>query len=291
MVYSVDKDLDHTIRASVQTAYRFPSIADQWVNLDVGAYRVIGGLPQVHDLYNFDTNPVFPLSNANPVTGEPVTEDGPFVIPEFEPEKVTAYEIGYKGLFLNKLLFLDSYVFVNRYNGFLATQVLVQNPYEDDEMRFMTTISTDEPVTAWGWALGLDMLLPKGFFASGNVAYNALESIKDKPPGFQSRFNTPRYRFNLSIGKRQFHDQVGFKISYRWQDTFLWESAFGVAQMPSYATLDAQVSYTFESFYTTVKIGGSNALNNWYTTSFGSASVGGLYYMTLVFDGLKGETK
>jgi len=286
LVYSVDNDLDHTIRASVQTAYRFPSIQDQWVNLDVGAYRVIGGLPQVHDIYNFDTNPVYPLSNANPVTGEPVLEDGPFIIPEFEPERVTAYEIGYKGLFLNKLLFLDSYVFVNRFNGFLASQVLVQNPYEDDERRFMTTISTNEPVTAWGWALGLDMLLPKAFFVSGNVAYNALESIEDKPPGFQSRFNTPRYRFNLSVGKRQFLDQVGFKISYRWQDTFLWESAFGVAQIPSYSTLDAQVSYTFETLYTTVKIGGSNVLNSWYTTSFGSASVGGLYYMTLVFDGL-----
>ena len=287
VVYSVDDDLDHTFRASVQTAYRFPSIADQWVNLDVGAYRVIGGLPQVHDLYDFSNNPVYPLSSANPVTGEPVTEDGPYEVPEFEPETVTAYEIGYKGLFLNKLLFLDSYVFVNRYNGFLATQVLVQNPYEEDEMRFQTTISTDEPVTAWGWALGLDMLLPRGYFASGNVAYNALESIKDKPPGFQSRFNTPRYRFNLSAGKRQFLNQIGFKISYRWQDTFLWESAFGVAQIPSFATLDAQVSYTFESLYTTVKVGGSNVLNDWYNTSFGSASIGGLYYMTLVFDGLK----
>ncbi len=291
LVYSIDKDLDHTLRGSIQTAYRFPSITDQWVNLDVGAFRVIGGLPEVHALYDFDNNPVYPLSSANPVTGKPILDDGPFIIPEFEPERVTAYEIGYKGLFLNKLLFLDSYVFVNRYNGFLATQVLVQNPYTDEEIRFQTTISTDEPVTAWGWALGLDMLLPKGFFAGGNVAYNALESIKDRPPGFQSRFNTPRYRFNLSVGKRQYHDQVGFKVSYRWQDTFLWESAFGVAQMPSFATLDAQVSYKFESLYTTVKVGGSNALNDWYNTSFGSASVGGLYYLTLVFDGLKGDEK
>ena len=195
--------------------------------------------------------------------------------------------MGYKGLFLNKLLFLDSYVFVNRYNGFLATQVLVQDPYMEDEMRVQTTVSTDEPVTAWGWAFGLDMLLPRAFFASGNVAYNALESIDDRSPGFQSRFNTPRYRFNLSIGKRKYHNNVGFKVSYRWQDTFLWESAFGVAQIPAFATLDAQVSYTFNSLYTTIKIGGSNVLNKYYNTSFGSAHVGGLYYVTLVFDGLK----
>jgi outer membrane receptor protein involved in Fe transport len=291
LVYSIDNDLDHTLRTSIQTAYRFPSIADQWVNLDVGAYRVIGGLPEVQALYDFENNPVYPLSNANPVSGKPVQDDGPYEFQEFEPEKVTAYEIGYKGLFLNKLLFIDSYVFVNRYKGFLATQVLVQNPYEPDERRFQTTVNTSEPVTAWGWAFGADMLLLKGFFVGGNVAYNALESIKDRPPGFQSRFNTPRYRFNLNVGKRKFHDQIGFKISYRWQDTFLWESAFGVAQIPAYAMLDAQVSYTFDELYTTVKIGSSNVMNDWYTTSYGSASIGGLYYLTLVFDGLDGKEK
>jgi outer membrane receptor protein involved in Fe transport len=250
---------------------------------------VIGGLPQVQALYDFENNPVYPLTSANPVTGEPVLDDGPYVIPEFEPETVTAYEIGYKGLFLNKLLYLDSYVFVNRYNGFLATQVLAQNPNTPEERRFQTTVSTNSPVTSWGWALSLDMLLPKAYFIGGNVAYNALESIADKPPGFQSRFNTPRYRFNLSVGKRQFQNHIGFKISYHWQDSFLWESAFGVAQMPAFSTLDAQVSYTFESLFTTVKLGGSNMLNEWYTTSFGSASLGGLYYLSFVFDGLAGN--
>ena len=66
-----------------------------------------------------------------------------------------------------------------------------------------------------------------------------------------------------------------------------WGWAFGVAQIPAYAMLDAQVSYTFDELYTTVKIGGSNVMNDWYTTSYGSASIGGLYYVTLVFDGLK----
>jgi hypothetical protein len=59
--------------------------------------------------------------------------------------------------------------------------------------------------------------------------------------------------------------------------------------MPAFATLDAQVSYTITPLYTTVRIGGSNVLNGWYNTSFGSASIGGLYYLTLVFDGLKGK--
>ena len=80
LVYSIDKDLDHTLRGSIQTAYRFPSITDQWVNLDVGAFRVIGGLPEVHALYDFDNNPVYPLSSANPVTGKPVLDDGLFVL-------------------------------------------------------------------------------------------------------------------------------------------------------------------------------------------------------------------
>jgi hypothetical protein len=35
-----------------------------------------------------------------------------------------------------------------------------------------------------------------------------------------------------------------------------------------------------------VKLGGSNLLNNYYQTSFGSAQIGGLYYLSWTFDEL-----
>lgn len=283
MVYALDPRKEHNLRASYQTAFRFPSTADQWTDFDVGYYRAIGGLPELQHKYNFDTNPVYPLSGSNPITDEPVVDDGPFVIPEFGPEKVTAMEIGYKGLNFHKMLFVDAYVYKNEYTGFLADQLLVQNPFTPEEQRYQTKISTTDKVQSFGWAIGADVNLMHGFYANANVAYNKLETGVSQG-GRQNRYNTPDYRYNIGVGNRNMLKNFGFHVNYRWQNEFLWESNFGVAQMPAYGTLDANISLKIPSVKSMLKVGGSNLLNNYYTSSFGSAQIGGLYYVSLMFD-------
>jgi outer membrane receptor for ferrienterochelin and colicin len=283
IVYSLEPEKEHNIRASYQTAFRFPATADQWTDLDIGYYQAIGGLLEIQNKYNFDTNPVYPLSGSNPITDEPVVDEGPFVIPIFGPEKVTAMELGYKGLSFHKMLFIDAYIYKNEYQGFIATQLLAQNPFTPEERKFQTQISTDEKVSSYGWALGADLNLMKGFYMRGNIAYNKLEEGADMA-GRQNRFNTPDYRFNVGVGNRTILKNLGIHINYRWQNEFLWESNFGVAQMPSFGTLDANVAMKLSKIKTIVKVGGSNILNNYYTTSFGSAQIGGLYYVSLMFD-------
>lgn len=283
VVYSLDPKKEHNIRASYQTAFRFPSTSDQWIDLDLGFYHAIGGLPEVQNMYDFDTNPVYPLAGSNPITDEPIVDDGPFVIPVFGPEKVTALELGYKGLSFHKMLFVDAYIYKNEYNGFLANQLLAQNPFTPEEKRYQTMISTNELVSSYGWAFGADLNLKRGYYLKGNIAYN---KIDDGPyqDGRQSRYNTPDYRFNIGFGNRQIIKNVGMHVNYRWQNEFLWESNFGVAQMPAFGTLDANVAIKVPNIKSIVKIGGSNLLNKYYTTSFGSAQIGGLYYISLSFD-------
>ena len=41
----------------------------------------------------------------------------------------------------------------------------------------------------------------------------------------------------------------------------------------------------------TIKLGASNMLNSYYITSFGSAYIGGLYYITITYDDLMGYLK
>ena len=51
---------DHNIRLSYQTAYRFPSTQNQWINLTIGGgVKLIGGLPELRDFYQFNTFPVY----------------------------------------------------------------------------------------------------------------------------------------------------------------------------------------------------------------------------------------
>jgi len=283
MIYSLDPEKEHNIRASYQTAFRFPSTADQWTDFDIGYYRAIGGLPAMHEKYDFYTNPVYPLSGTNPITDEPVVDDGPYVIPTFRPEKVTAMELGYKGLSFNKMLFVDAYIYRNEYEGFTASQLLAQNPFTPEERRFQTTVSTDDLVASYGWALGADLNLRRGYYLRGNIAYNTLsEDYRDT--GRQNRYNTPDYRFNVGFGNRNILKNLGFHFNYRWQNEFTWESNFGVAQIPAFGTLDANIAVKIPKMKSIVKIGGSNVLNNYYTTSFGSSQIGGLYYVSLMFD-------
>jgi outer membrane receptor protein involved in Fe transport len=45
---------DHNLRFSYQQAYRFPTTQNQWINLTVGGgIKLIGGLPQLKNFYNF----------------------------------------------------------------------------------------------------------------------------------------------------------------------------------------------------------------------------------------------
>jgi len=210
------------------------------VDIDVGPFKVIGGLPEVHAKYGLDTTDVFPLTGPNPITDKPYLVEGPFEIPAFRPEEVTAFDFGYRGLYMKGKMYVDAYLFQNTYNGFIF---------------------------------------------SANIAYNNLRQV-DLKPGLLAEFNTPYYRLNLGIGKHNFVKNTSFNINWMWQNEFLWESKFGVAQIPAYATLDAQVRYKVKKWKSSLTLGGSNIMNQYYTTGYGNASVGGLYYITWAFDEL-----
>ncbi len=240
----------------------------------------------VQNSYNFNTIPLYPMSGRNPVKDKPVTENGPIIMPGLSPEKVVSSEIGYKGLFLGKKLFLDSYVYYNKYKGFEAVQLVAQLAADagtEKDQLFQTYFTTDQPVSSFGWAVSLDYMTPIGMLIKSNVAFNKLlEGIDD--PGVEARFNSPDYRANLSVGHHAILPNLGFNLNFHWQRGFLWESGFGAGYIPAFTTMDAHVSYRVVAIKTTFKLGGSNILNKYYTTSFGSAQIGALFYVSLVYE-------
>ena len=286
LIYFPGRAKEHSIRGTVQTAYRFPSIADQWVDVNTGIFRTIGGMPKVQNKYNFNSIPLYPMSGRNPIKDKPVTENGPIVLPGLSPEKVTSSEIGYKGLFLGKKLFLDTYAFYNKYKGFEAVQLVAQLAEDagtEKDLLFETYFTTDEPVSSCGWAVGLDYMTPVGILIRSSVAFNKLlESLN--APGVEVMFNSPEYRANLSVGHHAIIPNLGFNLNIHWQNSFMWKASFGAGEIPAHATLDAHISYKVSAMKTVFKLGGSNILNNYYTTSFGSAQIGALYYFSLVYE-------
>ena len=247
-------------------------------------------MPEVQNKYGFDTIPLYPMSGRNPVKDKPITENGPIVLPGLEPEKVTSTEIGYKGLFIGKKLFMDTYAYYNKYKGFEAVQLVAQLAEDagtEKDQLYQTYFTTDKPVSSFGWAMGLDYKLPNGMMVKSNVAYDKLlQDIQE--PGVETRFNTPDYRVNLSIGHHEILKNVGFNVNLHWQNSFVWEAGFGTGVIPATTTVDAHVSYKVPAIKTVFKLGGSNISNHYYTTSFGSAQIGGLYYISLVYEDIMG---
>jgi hypothetical protein len=291
VIYFLNRNKEHSIRGTVQTAYRFPSIADQWVDLNAGVFTSVGGMPEVQNKYNFYTIPLYPMTGRNPVKDKPVTENGPINLPGLSPEKVASTEIGYKGLFLGKKLFLDTYIYFNRYKGFEAVQLLAQLAEDagtEKDLLFQTYFTTDEPVSSIGWAASLDYMTPVGILIRSNVAYNKLRESIDMP-GVEARFNSPAYRTNFSVGHHAIIPNLGFNVNLHWQGSFIWESSFGMGRIPAYTNIDAHISYKIQAIKTVFKFGGSNILNNYYTTSFGSAQIGALYYISINYEDIIGN--
>lgn len=284
---------DHNLRFSYQTAYRFPTTQNQWINLLVGGgTRLMGGLPQLRSYYNFSGNKVYtPASVAAYGASVGGGSPNPALLVEqqfgeFKPESSQSFEVGYKGL-IGKRLLIDVYGYVGKYKDFISSVAVLQSNNGSTlgllsaSTRTAYSISVNSPaeVTTKGWGASVEYLLPKNYSVSGNI-YS--DMIGDLPAGFVSYFNTPKYRVNLAVNNSGFlkDDRFGFSVVYRWLDKFTYEGTFAVGDIPAYSTLDAMISYKVPAAKALIKVGGTNILNKYYRTGFGNPQIGGLYYVS-----------
>jgi len=130
------------------------------------------------------------------------------------------------------------------------------------------------------------------------MANNELSDFTPSPEVQYSQFNTPKYRYNLSFGKRITSTSMfGFNLAYKYQQSFLWESSFVLpsgtdvplfsnTRVPSISNLDAQVSMKVSSIKSIIKLGGTNLFGKSYIQAYGSPNVGSTYYVSITFDEL-----
>lgn len=230
---------------------------------------------------------------------------------DLQPEKISSYEIGYKGLIAKKL-FIDTYFYTSKYTNFIGgTAILVPTaaaapglPIESGlggastRSAYSRVTNSKEIITANGFAISGNYSLTKGFNVGVNFAQNNLKGFTASPEQQYAGYNTPKNRYNVSFGKRlNSGDKFGFNINLRHQDEFLWEASFnqptttGVASfsntiVPAVTTFDAQVSYKLASMKSIIKLGGTNIGGKPYIQAYGSAAVGSMYYVAITFDEL-----
>ena len=311
----------HNLRGSYQTGFRIPTTQDQYIDLDVVSRRLIGRNQILRDRYNIDKNPVYSTSSvlaAQAAGDRSLLKIEDEVYQDYVTEKVGTWEIGYKGLLMDGRLFIDAFYYQSTYTDLLAEVDITQAVQAGGKVANIQTIPTgydvgttghsdaqkdvfvaggaagislqnfgydiniDEDVKSRGFGLGAEYSMGGGYNLGMNVSQNIIVDLDDLvAQEFNVAFNTPEWRYNIKFGNRKLTDQIGFNLTYRWQDAYLWQSAIGSGVIPQYGTVDAQVSYDLPSLKAKLKLGGSNLTNERYTTSFGNPRIGAIYYLQL----------
>jgi outer membrane receptor for ferrienterochelin and colicin len=278
---------NNNFRLSYQTAYRFPSNQQQFIDLEVGSkVRLIGGNPLFRGRYNFSGNPIYDFDalRAGNIVG--------YTPQDLKPESLSSFEAGFKGLMMQGKLLVDVYGYYGTYKDFLGRKVTVQKigagaiALSDtlNGYRYSIPVNSTDKVKSYGFGLSLDYRLPLNFTIGGNLASDIL---KDVPSNFVAYFNSPKYKANVNVGNSGFGPgkRLGFNIAYRYQGAFLYQGDFATGNLPVVQTLDAQVSLKLpKANKSIIKLGATNLLNQPYYNAIGNSQVGGLYYVSFGYN-------
>ncbi|RZK80638.1 MAG: TonB-dependent receptor [Pedobacter sp.] len=316
-VYTIDNV--HNFRASYQTGFRNPTPVDQFIHLNVGPITILGGAPSNSAGLNVYENSFTAASAAvfGPAVGAAIAGGTPppnaiaqnkdllvkSNVAYIKPEQQRAFEVGYKGLINEKLLF-DLNYYYSTYTNFILNTVVLKptanvlaadgsiNPAAAAEVANRTTgafqlyTNATDKVSAQGLSAGVTYLLDRGFVAGGNATLSSF-NLGAANINNIAQFNTPKYSTNVTFGNANAYQDFGFNIAWHWQSAFDWYGTFnGVrpGRISSYSMVDLQLNKKLAKANTTIKLGGSNILNHRVAQAYGSPAVGAVYYVALVFD-------
>ena len=285
-VYSINEN--HHIRASFQTGFRNPDSQSQFIWFPTSAGILVGSTEKNAARYGIHRGSGG-AGALNPETLEPVEID------YVEPEELTAFEIGYKGIF-SKSVLVDVNYYHNNYKNFIANfpvlsagpverrGEILTNPVGGVNILMNPFVNVRNDVNSDGIGVGLTWNIGNGYSVGGSYNWAQFSVDGELPEGFVAGFNTPEHKLNVNLSNRDIGNNIGFYVGFRWQDEFLWESTFGVGNIPDFGVLDLQVSYKLEPLKSVVKLGGTNLFSGDYRTNIGAGFVGSQYYVAITFD-------
>jgi iron complex outermembrane recepter protein len=298
-VYSVNEN--HFIRGSFQTGFRNPDTQAQFIyfpaaTILVGSTRANAERYGIHEGGSWTDRSYQQFIGAGGTFDENGNPQGPTELlvtanlPYIQPEQLKAFEIGYKGVFSEKF-YTDVNFYHSRYTNFIAAQTVrskQETIHQGNALpvgtAFRPYVNSPEELTSYGIGLGVNYKLGRNYILTGVYDYADFNVDLDEDSEFEPQFNMPNNKFSITFGNPKVWKELGFNIAFRWQDSFLWQSAFGQGEIPAFGVLDAQVNYSIPNLKTMIKLGGTNIGGGDYRTNFGAPFVGRQYYIALTFD-------
>ena len=314
------KDI-HYFRFSIQRGFRMPSLREQFLNQDIGDKLVIGGLQRVTDVYDLHNN-AFLLNaleeyndqvienvanleaeyepdqiNQLPILENGIVRDGQFT--GLKPERITTFELGYRGIVEGKRLF-EVTAYRNYYKNFIGNLRLVKprtspsidlakaaeqanNPATSDLI--FVTDNSEAPIITQGVELLYDYSANSGTYFIVNLTFAKI--IQDSNDPLTPGFNTTPFKFNVKLGHRKITRNIGAEIAWRGRNDYQWESPFADGFVDGFGTFDVQFSFKIPELNSMIRLGGNNMYNIDEYNTFGGAEINAFYYISLTYDPLQ----
>lgn len=306
------------LRFSYQSGFRSPTPVDQFIKLNVGPIIILGGAPSNSVGLNayensFTSNSVTAFSQAyNKAIQNGQNSQQALLatksllvksnVDYIQPEKNNTLELGYRAT-ISKKIFFDISSYLSSYRNFQVNTLVVRpdspssingevnlRAAEDilngRVQRFQLYTNSKDRVSVVGISGGLQAILGKNFSLLANLTYSEI-NLGSSNPNNIAPFNTPKFSGNLGFGNFDLGKGFGFYSQLYWQSSFDWYGTFNgnrPGNVPAYSLLDIQFNKELKKINAFSKLGVNNLLNNRISQAFGSPQIGGIGYLSLIFN-------
>ncbi|HRU68452.1 MAG TPA: TonB-dependent receptor [Bacteroidia bacterium] len=278
----------HYFRVGLQSAFRSPTLNDQYYLLNTGSFIVKGNITGYYNLYTLSSVMAF-KQTGNPALLETIQLD------PIQPEQVKTFEIGYRSQIINKL-YIDWNFYMNKYNGFIGSVRAVEpktgiagdsTGLSDLKNGKYNTYSiyanSKSDVQTLGSSIGLNYAINNKINVYFNYTYAKMKDLATTDP-LVPGFNTPKHRFNIGLEGKNLFKNFGLTANFRWVDSVKWEAVFASGTLQPYSTFDVQVNYHLVKYNTIIRIGGTNLLGREYYQAFGAPGIGRFLFASLTYN-------
>jgi outer membrane receptor protein involved in Fe transport len=284
-VYTVNNN--HVFRAVFSSAIRNPTLQDQYLYYNVGRAILLGNLEGKDSLIRVESFRDY-LINADK------SKLRYFNVDPIRPERVRTLEAGYRATWFKKL-FVDASYYYSVYRDFIGFKVGIDADFPTPIFPKVNAVyrlssNTNDLVYTQGVSVGLNYYFANKYSLIGNYSYNRM-SRPDSTDEIITAFNTPLNKFNIGFNGREIKlpfirgENFSFSMNYKWIQGFRFEGAPQfTGSIPSYALVDAQVSWAVPKIKSVFKLGASNILNNRVFMVYGGPRVGRMAYFSILVD-------
>ncbi len=218
-----------------------------------------------------------------------------------QPERVTAFEVGYRAGFGS--FSLDASAYYNKYEDFIGNKTVVvpyygsvpaidPDNYQTDQntqllllaigsrdfQPFQVYTNSTADVSSYGGSIGISTKIFGDYSFGVNYTYYKFEFDQETDPDYEAGFNTPEHKIKVAFGNTNLIDNLGFNVNLRWNNEYMWESTFADAIIEAKTVVDAQINYTVPKWKSTFKIGAANIGGQEYMSAPGNGRIGSQFY-------------